>query len=196
MGYVYAGVDTPLTLSFFTYTALALVYGSILIYRRQKLMVGFEFVKQLRIFNAWNFITRWSLCLWQVALYWYLLLGFVDVQGNFLGKKEVNGFHYYYYFFSLKFWRWDNFCGVDEVNKAFQYSSITSVTLLDCWTIAWVIILTWIFLETRYSLWQFLGSAVCVTGLALVLLSDSGVAGAGGVTFLSFFFPSRQKTLH
>lgn len=79
------------------------------------------------------------------------------------------------------------------MNKAFQYSSITSVTLLDCWTIAWVIILTWIFLETRYSLWQFLGSAVCVTGLALVLLSDSGVAGAGGVTFLSFFFPSRQK---
>lgn len=79
------------------------------------------------------------------------------------------------------------------MNKAFQYSSITSVTLLDCWTIAWVIILTWIFLETRYSLWQFLGSAVCVIGLALVLLSDSGVAGAGGVAFLSFFFPSGQK---
>lgn len=117
------GVDTPLTLSFFSYTALALVYGSTLIYRRQKLMV---------------------------ALNWYLLLGFVDVQGNFL------------------------------VNKAFQYSSITSVTLLDCWTIAWVIILTWIFLRTRYSLWQFLGSAVCVAGLALVLLSDAGVGDGGG----------------
>lgn len=122
------GVDTPLTLSFFSYTALALVYGSTLIYRRQKLMV---------------------------ALNWYLLLGFVDVQGNFL------------------------------VNKAFQYSSITSVTLLDCWTIAWVIILTWIFLRTRYSLWQFLGSAVCVAGLALVLLSDAGVGDGGGD--ISFF---------
>ncbi|XP_028108325.1 solute carrier family 35 member F2-like isoform X4 [Camellia sinensis] len=33
------GVDTPLTLSFFSYLALALVYGSILLYRRHKLLV-------------------------------------------------------------------------------------------------------------------------------------------------------------
>lgn len=117
------GVDTPLTLSFFSYLALALVYGSILIYRRQKLVV------------PW---------------YWYVLLGFVDVQGNYL------------------------------VNMAFEYSSITSVTLLDCWTIAWVIILTWFFLGTRYSLWQFFGAAVCIVGLGLVLISDAGVGGGGG----------------
>nr|GLL24729.1 solute carrier family 35 member F1-like [Ipomoea trifida] len=117
------GVDTPLTLSFFVYLALSLVYGSIFIYRRQKL---------------------------QVAWYWYLLIGFADVQGNFL------------------------------VNQAFQYSSITSVTILDCWTIAWVILLTWYFLGTRYSLWQFFGAAVCVAGLGLVLLSDAGVGGGGG----------------
>ncbi|PSS01376.1 Solute carrier family 35 member like [Actinidia chinensis var. chinensis] len=117
------GVDTPLTLSFFSYLALALVYGSILLYRRQKLLV------------PW---------------YWYVVLGFVDVQGNYL------------------------------VNKAFQYSSITSVTLLDCWTIAWVILLTWFLLGTRYSLWQFLGAALCVLGLGLVLISDAGVGGGGG----------------
>ncbi|XAR64661.1 hypothetical protein NMG60_11008425 [Bertholletia excelsa] len=117
------GVDAPLTLQFFPYLALALVYGSILLYRRHKLLV------------PW---------------YWYVLLGFVDVHGNYL------------------------------VNKAFQYSSITSVTLLDCWTIAWVIVLTWFFLGTRYSLWQFLGAATCVLGLGLVLLSDAGVGGGGG----------------
>uniref|UniRef100_A0A5B7BD91 Putative solute carrier family 35 member F1-like isoform X1 n=1 Tax=Davidia involucrata TaxID=16924 RepID=A0A5B7BD91_DAVIN len=117
------GVDTPLTLSFFSYLALALVYGSILLYRRQKL---------------------------RVPWYWYVLLGFVDVQGNYL------------------------------VNKAYQYSSITSVTILDCWTVAWVIILTWLLLGTRYSLWQFLGAALCVVGLGLVLLSDAGVGGGGG----------------
>ncbi|GFZ08735.1 solute carrier family 35 protein [Actinidia rufa] len=117
------GVDTPLTLSFFSYLALALVYGSILLYRRQKLLV------------PW---------------YWYVVLGFVDVQGNYL------------------------------VNKAFQYSSITSVTLLDCWTIAWVILLTWFLLGTRYSLWQFFGAALCVLGLGLVLISDAGVGGGGG----------------
>ncbi|KAI7748780.1 hypothetical protein M8C21_033584, partial [Ambrosia artemisiifolia] len=45
-------------------------------------------------------------------------------------------------------------------NKAFQFSSITSVTILDCGT--------------------FLGAALCVSGLFLVLLSDSGVGGGGG----------------
>ncbi|RVX11864.1 hypothetical protein CK203_009581 [Vitis vinifera] len=34
------GVDAPLTQSFFTYLSLALVYGSILLYRRQKLRVN------------------------------------------------------------------------------------------------------------------------------------------------------------
>nr|GMC99537.1 solute carrier family 35 member F1-like isoform X1 [Ipomoea batatas] len=133
------GVDTPLTLSFFVYLALSLVYGSIFIYRRQKL---------------------------QVPWYWYLLIGFADVQGNFLGKPYI-------------------VLDIDvqifvAVNQAFQYSSITSVTILDCWTIAWVILLTWYFLGTRYSLWQFFGAAVCVAGLGLVLLSDAGVGGGGG----------------
>ncbi|KAJ4705184.1 solute carrier family 35 member F1-like [Melia azedarach] len=117
------GVDAPVTQTAFTYFSLALVYGGILLYGRQRI---------------------------RVAWYWYLLLGFVDVQGNFL------------------------------VNKAYQFSSITSVTLLDCWTIAWAMILTWVFLGTRYSLWQFLGAALCVLGLGLVLLSDAGVGGGGG----------------
>ncbi|KVI07900.1 Protein of unknown function DUF914, eukaryotic [Cynara cardunculus var. scolymus] len=116
------GVNAPFTLSFFSYLALTLVFGSILLYRRQKL---------------------------QISWYWYVLIAFVDVQGNYL------------------------------VNKAYQFSSITSVTLLDCWTVVWVIILTWLFLGTKYSLWQFFGAALCVTGLCLVLLSDSGVGGGG-----------------
>ncbi|XP_061340304.1 uncharacterized protein LOC133286829 isoform X2 [Gastrolobium bilobum] len=117
------GVDAPLTQSLSTYASLALVYGSILLYRHHKPLV------------SW---------------YWYLLLGFVDVQGNYL------------------------------VNKAYQYTSITSVTLLDCWTIPWVLILTWIFLGTRYSLWQLSGAALCVLGLCLVILSDTWVGGGGG----------------
>ncbi|KAJ7971535.1 solute carrier family 35 member F1-like [Quillaja saponaria] len=117
------GVDAPLTQSLFTYASLALIYGSILLYRRQKL---------------------------QVSWYWYLLLGFADVQGSYL------------------------------INKAYQFSSITSVTLMDCWTIPWVIILTWIFLSTRYSLRQLLSAAFCVTGLGVVLLSDTRVGSGGG----------------
>ncbi|MED6171236.1 hypothetical protein PIB30_038955 [Stylosanthes scabra] len=117
------GVYAPLTQSLFVYASLALVYGTILLCRQKKPLV------------SW---------------YWYLLLGIVDVQGNYL------------------------------VNKAFQYSSITSVTLLDCWTIPWAIVFTRIFLGTRYSLWQLSGAAVCVLGLCLVMFSDSGVAGGGG----------------
>ncbi|KAI6674106.1 hypothetical protein NL676_002012 [Syzygium grande] len=117
------GVDAPLTQMLFVYLGLALVYGSIMLCRRRRLLV------------PW---------------YWYLILGCVDVQGNYL------------------------------VNKAYQYSSITSVTLLDCWTIAWVIVLTWIFLGTRYSLWQLFGAALSVLGLGLVMLSDAGAGGGGG----------------
>ncbi|XP_004494163.1 uncharacterized protein [Cicer arietinum] len=120
------GVDAPLTQSLFTYASLALVYGSILIYRHQKPLV------------SW---------------YWYLLLGFADAQGCYL------------------------------VIKAYQYSSITSVTLLDCWIVPWVIILTWIFIGTRYSLWQLAGGTICVLGLSLVLLSDSVGGGGGGTVF-------------
>lgn len=117
------GVNAPFTLAFFSYLALTLVFGSVLLYRRQKP---------------------------QISWYWYVLLGFADVQGSYL------------------------------VNTAYQFSSITSVTILDCWTVVWVILLTWIFLGTKYSLWQFLGAALCVSGLCFVLLSDSGVGGSGG----------------
>ncbi|CAA2962172.1 solute carrier family 35 member F2-like [Olea europaea subsp. europaea] len=85
-----------------------------------------------------------------VPWYWYVLLGFVDVHGNYL------------------------------VNKAYEFSSITSVTILDCWTIAWVILLTWIFLGTKYSGWQFFGAAICLAGLGLVLFSDAHEGGEGG----------------
>lgn len=61
--------------------------------------------------------------------------------------------------------------------KAYQYSYITSVTLLDCWTVVWVIILTWYALGTRYSFLQFVGAGTCVAGLALVLLSDAESTG-------------------
>ncbi|CAN1228304.1 Solute carrier family 35 member F1 [Linum perenne] len=117
------GVDAPISQSCFSYLILALVYGSILLRRGRKL---------------------------QVPWYWYLLLGFIDVHGNYL------------------------------VNKAYQYSSITSVTLLDCWTIPWVIILTWLLLGTRYSILQLLGSAICLLGLALVLFSDAWMTVGGG----------------
>ncbi|KAF8701094.1 hypothetical protein HU200_033746 [Digitaria exilis] len=77
-----------------------------------------------------------------IKWYYYLLLGIIDVEANYI------------------------------VVKAYQYTSITSVMLLDCWSIPCVIVLTWIFLKTKYGLRKFIGVGVCVAGLILVVFSD------------------------
>ncbi|CAA0839384.1 Eukaryotic protein of unknown function (DUF914 [Striga hermonthica] len=74
--------------------------------------------------------------------YYYILLGLVDVEANFL------------------------------VVKAYQYTSITSVMLLDCWTIPCVLFLTWFFLKTKYRFMKLIGVAICVAGLVTVVFSD------------------------
>lgn len=57
--------------------------------------------------------------------------------------------------------------------KAYQYTSLTSVMLLDCWTIPSVMFLTWMFLKTKYRLRKFVGVIVCVVGLVMVVFSDA-----------------------
>ncbi|RWR71991.1 solute carrier family 35 member F1-like protein isoform X1 [Cinnamomum micranthum f. kanehirae] len=110
------GINAPTSQSFANYVLLAIVYGSILIDRRRALQ------------------QKW---------YYYLILGIVDVEGNFL------------------------------VVKAYQYTSLTSVMLLDCWTIPSVMFLTWMFLKTKYRLRKFVGVIVCVVGLVMVVFSDA-----------------------
>lgn len=58
------------------------------------------------------------------------------------------------------------------VVKAYQYTSLTSVMLLDCWAIPAVIFLTWMFLKTNYRFRKYSGVAICVSGLVLVVFSD------------------------
>ncbi|XP_076950134.1 uncharacterized protein LOC143623015 isoform X3 [Bidens hawaiensis] len=117
------GANLPVALGLFGYLTLTMVNGSILLYRRHELII------------PW---------------YWYALIAFFDVQGNYL------------------------------FNSAYYFTSSTSVALLDCWTVAWAILFTWIFLGTKYTLWQLLGAALCGLGLCLVVLSDADVGGAGG----------------
>lgn len=74
--------------------------------------------------------------------YFYVVLGLIDVEANFL------------------------------VVKAYQYTSLTSVMLLDCWAIPCVIILTWLFLKTKYGWKKFVGVLVCILGVVMVVLSD------------------------
>lgn len=109
------GINAPTSQSFLNYVLLALTYGGYMLYRRKPLKA------------------KW---------YYYLVLGLVDVEGNFL------------------------------VVKAYQYTSLTSVMLLDCWSIPCVILFTWIFLKTRYKFKKFAGVAICIAGLVMVVFSD------------------------
>ncbi|XP_057779002.1 uncharacterized protein LOC130997629 [Salvia miltiorrhiza] len=109
------GINAPTSQSFLNYVLLVLVYGSIMLYRRKPLKA------------------KW---------YYYILLGLVDVEANFL------------------------------VVKAYQYTSLTSVMLLDCWTIPCVLFLTWFFLKTKYRFQKFIGVAICIAGLVTVVFSD------------------------
>lgn len=86
----------------------------------------------------------------QMNWYYYLLLSFIDVEANYL------------------------------VVKAYQYTSLTSVMLLDCWSIPSVIFLTWMFLKTKYRYRKFVGVAICVAGLVLVVFSDVHASDRAG----------------
>ncbi|XP_071700027.1 uncharacterized protein [Rutidosis leptorrhynchoides] len=109
------GINAPTSQSLTNYVLLAIIYGAILIGRKKKMTA------------------KW---------YYYLLLGLVDVEANYL------------------------------VVKAYQYTSLTSVMLLDCWSIPSVIILTRLFLKTKYKFKKIVGVAICVTGLVLLIFSD------------------------
>ncbi|XP_006347271.1 solute carrier family 35 member F1-like [Solanum tuberosum] len=109
------GINAPTSQSFLNYVLLALFYGVLMIYRQEGIKA------------------KW---------YFYVLLGIVDVEANFL------------------------------VVKAYQYTSLTSVMLLDCWAIPCVLLFTWFFLKTKYRPRKLVGVAICIAGLVLVIFSD------------------------
>lgn len=71
------------------------------------------------------------------------------------------------------------------VVKAYQYTSITSVMLLDCWSIPCVMLLTWLFLKTKYRFAKITGVVVCVAGLVMVVFSDVHAGDRAGKQHMS-----------
>lgn len=78
----------------------------------------------------------------QVSVWKYLLLGFCDVEGNFLFVK------------------------------AYEYTTITSVQLLDCFTVPNVMLLSYLCLKFKYNKKHLLGAFICMVGLSLLITSD------------------------
>lgn len=74
------------------------------------------------------------------------------------------------------------------VVKAYQYTSMTSVMLLDCWAIPCVLVLTCVFLKTKYRLMKISGVVICIFGVVMVVFSDvhAGDRAGNGVNWFLF----------
>ncbi|XP_056303169.1 solute carrier family 35 member F2 isoform X2 [Danio aesculapii] len=58
------------------------------------------------------------------------------------------------------------------VVKAYQFTTLTSIQLLDCFVIPVLMVLSWIFLKTRYRPWHFVAVAVCLFGVGAMVGAD------------------------
>ncbi|XP_037533585.1 solute carrier family 35 member F2 [Nematolebias whitei] len=72
----------------------------------------------------------------------YLLLGLVDVEANY------------------------------TVVKAYQYTTLTSVQLLDCFVIPVLMLLSWWVLKTRYRMVHYVAVCVCLLGVGAMVGAD------------------------
>eukprot|EP00613_Pedinella_sp_CCMP2098_P029135 CAMPEP_0171738888 /NCGR_PEP_ID=MMETSP0991-20121206/33884_1 /TAXON_ID=483369 /ORGANISM="non described non described, Strain CCMP2098" /LENGTH=426 /DNA_ID=CAMNT_0012336357 /DNA_START=137 /DNA_END=1417 /DNA_ORIENTATION=+ len=83
-----------------------------------------------------------------------------------------------------QWWRYALLSVVDvEANVlcvwAYQYTSITSAMILDCFTIPCVMALSCALLGARYEMAHFAGAALCFVGVAFIVTSDV-LEGEGG----------------
>ncbi|XP_016414079.1 solute carrier family 35 member F2-like [Sinocyclocheilus rhinocerous] len=72
----------------------------------------------------------------------YLLLGLTDVEANY------------------------------AVVKAYQYTTLTSIQLLDCFIIPVLMILSWFFLKTRYRIIHYVAVCLCLAGVGAMVGAD------------------------
>ncbi|KAJ7363595.1 hypothetical protein OS493_009755 [Desmophyllum pertusum] len=58
------------------------------------------------------------------------------------------------------------------VVKAYQYTNLTSIQVLDCFSTASVLVLSWIFLKVRYQCIHYSGVLICLAGIACLVVAD------------------------
>lgn len=100
---------------------MAVVYNSYAIYKRG--------------------IRGWLLQFRRRAL-WYLILGAIDVEGNYF------------------------------VVKAYQYTSLLSAMLLGCWSTPVCMILSFFIMKIRYRWVQYVGVVIALGGMGMLVASD------------------------
>jgi solute carrier family 35 protein F1/2 len=84
--------------------------------------------------------------------------------------------------------------------QAYNYTSITSIMLLDCFTIPCVMALSYLFLGYRFNYWHFIGVSLCISGLICVFISDSlseeEINGSGSNQFFGDFLALLGSSLY
>jgi len=59
------------------------------------------------------------------------------------------------------------------VVHAYQYTTLTSVQLLDCFTIPVVLLLSWAILKVRYQIIHIVGVSICLMGIGCLVWADA-----------------------
>ncbi|XP_027002204.1 solute carrier family 35 member F2 isoform X2 [Tachysurus fulvidraco] len=72
----------------------------------------------------------------------YALLGLADVEANY------------------------------AVLKAYQYTTLTSIQLLDCFVLPVLLVLSWVFLKARYRIIHYVAVCVCLAGVGAMVGAD------------------------
>ncbi|XP_013859447.1 solute carrier family 35 member F2 [Austrofundulus limnaeus] len=72
----------------------------------------------------------------------YLVMGLADVEANY------------------------------AVVKAYQFTTLTSIQLLDCFVIPVLMLLSWFFMKTRYKLVHYVSVTVCLLGVGAMVGAD------------------------
>ncbi|CAJ0755168.1 17668_t:CDS:2 [Entrophospora sp. SA101] len=93
------------------------------------------------------------------------------------------GFRYWLDIFNLKDYRFLKFEGNYFVVKAYAYTSVLSVMLLDTWAIPVCMLSSIVFLKVGYHWSQYFGVLICLVGIGVLLAGDldSGQDFSGAV---------------
>lgn len=101
----------------------------------------------------------------------YLLLGLIHTTTLACHpmefKKRLTETGWKYFLISL--------CDVEAnylVVKAYQYTNLTSIQVLDCFSLVSVLVLSWIFLKVRYQFVHYSGVLICLAGITCLVIAD------------------------
>ena len=110
-------------------------------------------IVSLRIDKCTIDMVRWGDIKLSNPLYFYIFAAFLDLEANFL------------------------------VLSAYNYTSITSIMMLDCFTIPSAMLLSSYFLRAKYQTRHSIGVFICIMGLGCIIASDlrSGESGDNAV---------------